>query len=54
MDENKNFFTRFNETNLMVNRKLHRTKAKFYREAGKPKHSHAERDKNVSGEKAFI
>ena len=38
----------------MVNGKLYLNKAKFYSEVGKLVHSHAERYKNVSGEKAFI
>lgn len=49
MDENKNFVTRYNDMNLMVNRKLHRKKASIYAEVGKLVHSCAQRNEdNVS------
>ena len=55
MGENKNFVTRFNDMNLMDNRKLHKKKTKLYTEVRKLVHGHAERDEdNVCREKVLV
>ena len=55
MGENKNFVTRFNDMNLMDNRKSHKKKTKLYTEVKKLVHGHAERDEdNVCREKVLV